>query len=221
MKHLHILFFISMIYGATKKEQLIIDFLEARYSGNSILVKSMLADDFIYQHTPYSGLNITTSYSNGSLTVTGFISDDSVSNKLQIGDIIHEINGKTIPQVQLPIRGPVGEANQLIITRVGDSTFTTDTLELQLIQYNQNTESFINDIIAYNQEWYNFHLEIINILSRKNQIMIHYHWEGSKTEEGPVFHFYAMELIQREKNTGLIKRIEGLWSEKQFRDQFR
>ena len=210
-----------MGYASTKKEQLIIDFLEARYSGDTILLKSMLADDFTYQHTPYSGLNIRTSYSNGSLTVIGFISEDSVSNTLKIGDIIHEINGKTIPKIQLPVKGPVGEATQLIITRVGDSTFTTDTLELQLIQYNQNTESFIHDIIVYDQEWYNFHLEVINILSRKNQIMIHYHWEGSKTENGPVFHFYAMELIQREKNTGLIKRIEGLWSEKQFRDQFR
>ena len=90
-----------------------------------------------------------------------------------------------------------------------------------MIQYFQNTESFLQDIIGYEQQWYDFHLEILNILSRKDQIMIHYHWEGSKTEKGAVYHFYAMELIQRDNNTGLIKSIEGVWSEKQFRDQFK
>ncbi len=106
-----------MGYASTKKEQLIIDFLEARYAGDTLLVKSMLADDFIYGHTPYSGLNITTSYSDGSLTITGFVSEDSVSNKLQVGDKIHEINGETIPNIQLPVKGPAGEVIQLVITK--------------------------------------------------------------------------------------------------------
>ncbi len=221
MKFLHVLICLSVGYASTKKEQLIIDFLEARYSGDTLLVKSMLADDFIYEHTPYSGLNITTSYSDGSLIITGFVSEDSVSNKLQVGDKIHEINGETIPNIQLPVKGPEGEVIHLVITKSGDSTFTTDSLELQLIQFSQNTESFLQDIIVYEQQWYDFHLEILNILSRKDQIMIHYHWEGSKTEKGAVYHLFAMELIQRDNNTGLIKRIEGVWSEKQFRDQFK
>ena len=171
MKFLHILICLSVGYASTKKEQLIIDFLEARYSGDTLLVKSMLADDFIYEHTPYSGLNITTSYSDGSLIITGFVSEDSVSNKLQVGDKIHEINGETIPNIQLPVKGPVGEIIQLVITKSGDSTFTTDSLELQLIQFSQNTESFLQDIIVYEQQWYDFHLEILNILSRKDQIL--------------------------------------------------
>ena len=50
---------------------------------------------------------------------------------------------------------------------------------------------------------------------------MYYHWEGSREEGGPVYHFYAMELIYYYKKTELIYKIETLWSEQQFRDQFK
>ena len=221
MKYLYIISFLNLLLGYNKKEEFIIDFLEARYSGDTLLVQSMVTNDFKYIHTPYVGLNMITSYSDGNLIVTGFIFDDSTSNKLQIGDKIHEINGKTIPNINLPINGREGDKVQVVFTKASDSTFTNDTLKLQLLQYLQNTESFIQDIFSYDQVWYDFHLEVINIMSRKDNTMIYYHWEGSKIENGPVYHFFSIEIIQREKSTGLIKGVEGLWSEKQLLDQFK
>ena len=64
--------------------------------------------------------------------------------------------------------------------------------------------------------WYPF-----LIVSKKVNAAVYYHWEGSRGEGGPVFHFYAMEMIYIDKKTDLIYKVEGVWSEKQFRDQFR
>ena len=182
----------------------------------------MISDNFIYHHTPYSGLNITTSYEEGDLIVTGFVSPiDSLTNKFNIGDKIHEINGKKINLITLPIKGPIGKNVHIISTKKGDSVFTKDTVKLELIKYTQNKKSFIQDIIKYDKMWYNFDFEVINIISKKNQIFIHYYWEGSKAENGNIYHFYSMEIIKRNKSSGLIYSIEGLWSENQFRDQFK
>ena len=49
---------------------------------------------------------------------------------------------------------------------------------------------------------------------------MHYKWEGSKEEDGNVYYFSAMEIYLIDKKTDLIDKIEGLWSEKQFKDQF-
>ncbi len=217
-----ILFLSTIIFGINKKEQLIIDFIESRYSGDTIFVNNMISDNFIYHHTPYSGLNITTSYEEGDLIVTGFVSPiDSLTNKFNIGDKIHEINGKKINLITLPIQGPIGKNIHIISTKKGDSVFTEDSVKLELIQYSQNKKSFIQDIIKYDQMWYNFDFEVINIFSKKNQIFIYYYWEGSKSENSHIYHFYSMEIIKRDKSSGLIHSIEGLWSEKQFRDQFK
>jgi len=62
---------------------------------------------------------------------------------------------------------------------------------------------------------------IIDIVSEKEKASVYYHWEGSREEGGPVYHFYAMELIYFHKKTELIYKIETLWSEKQFMDQFK
>ena len=64
-------------------------------------------------------------------------------------------------------------------------------------------------------------IEIIKIISRRNQFVVHYEWEGSKHESGPTYHFSAIEIILLNKKRTLIEKVEGLWSEKQFRDQFK
>ena len=44
---------------------------------------------------------------------------------------------------------------------------------------------------------------------------------AEKYESGDTYHFSAMEILYLNKKRDLVERIEGLWSEKQFRDQFK
>ena len=67
--------------------------------------------------------------------------------------------------------------------------------------------------------WYEFELEIIDILTKKNTSMVYYIWRGQKSQDGYVYEFYRMEYIQIDKKTGLINSVEGLWSQNQFLDQ--
>jgi hypothetical protein len=73
----------------------------------------------------------------------------------------------------------------------------------------------------YSKAWYDYDITIENIISRKNEIVVHYNWEGSKSEIGPTFYFTAIEILELNKKKNLIERVVGLWSEKQFRDQFK
>ncbi|HIF27496.1 MAG TPA: hypothetical protein EYQ40_02990 [Candidatus Marinimicrobia bacterium] len=90
-----------------------------------------------------------------------------------------------------------------------------------LVQFSQNDSLFLADLTPYADIWHDYHIEILDIVSKKEKASVYYHWEGSREEGGPVFHFYAMELIYYYKKTELIYKIETLWSEKQFRDQFK
>ena len=75
-------------------------------------------------------------------------------------------------------------------------------------------------ILKYSDNWYNFDVMINDIIIKRNKIVVHYKWEGSKAEGGNVYYFSAMEIFYIDKKTDLIYEIKGLWSEKQFRDQF-
>ena len=87
------LFIVSQILALPLKKQDYIDFIEARYSGDTSTVDSMITENFTYNHVPYVGLGIFTEYVESELVVTGIV-DDSIQTALDIGDRIHEINGK-------------------------------------------------------------------------------------------------------------------------------
>tara|TARA_S200000501_G_scaffold378011_1_gene438666 strand:+ start:26305 stop:26976 length:672 start_codon:yes stop_codon:yes gene_type:complete len=215
------IFLHTCLFSLNTKEKFIINFIDARYSGDTTFISNVLSEKFTYEHIPFIGLNLTTEYVEGNLIVTGFITEDTLQNQISIGDTIHEIDNFLVDSLPAPIRGPENKLVKIVYTRNGDSTFSSSKLKLKLLKHDQNKTSFIQDIINYNNNWYEYDLEIIDIISKKSTFFVYYHWEGSKTKAGQVYHLFAMELIQKEKNSNLIKKIQTLWSEKQFLDQFK
>ena len=221
MKQLLIFIFMgTFVISSSLNEDEISLFIESRYAGDDSTVYSMISEDFKYYHTPYIGLGIFTEYVDGSLLVTGIV-DDSLQTMLSVGDRISEINGKVVSIESPTITGKEKDVQSLIVTRDGDSTFTELNIPLIQVQYYQNDSLFLFDMKTYADQWSEFHVDILDIVFEKEKASVYYHWEGSKTENGQVFHFYAMEMIHINKKTDLIYKVEGLWSEKQFRDQFK
>jgi hypothetical protein len=220
LRFISLVLFCSTIFALPLKDQDIIEFIEARYAGADSVVYSMISEDFIYFHTPYVGLGISTEYQDGSLLITQVV-DDSSQTMLAAGDRIHEINGKVVTPNGPQFHGKVGEQQILIVTKKGDSSFVSMSVPLIQVQFSQNDSLFLNDIVAYANSWHDFHVEILDIILEKEKIAVHYHWEGSREEGGPVFHFFAMEMIYIDRKTDLITKVESLWSEMQFRDQFK
>ena len=215
------LFTISFLMGMPPiKDERMMEFISARYEGDTLTVASMLSDGFIYEHTPYVGLGIESHYVDGAYIVTSII-NDSLQTDLNIGDRIHEFNGSIVDSLGLEINGAVGEMQKIILTKPGDSTFSHIETPLAIYQYEQGKESFLESIIAYSEAWYDYDISFENIFSRKNETVVHYKWEGSKAESGPTYHFSAIEIIKLNKKRNQIERIISLWSEKQFRDQFK
>ena len=202
------------------KDERIMEFISARYEGDTLTVTSMLSNEFIYEHTPYVGLGIESHYVDGAYIVTSII-NDSLQNDLNIGDRIHEFNGSIVDSLGLVINGFAGEMQKIILTKPGDSTFSHIETPLAIYQYEQGKESFLESIMAYSEAWYDYDISFENIFSRKNRTVVHYKWEGSKAESGPIYHFSAIEIIELNKKRNQIERIVSLWSEKQFRDQFK
>ena len=214
------IFILSTLMAGPLKDHEIIEFIEARYAGADSTVYSVISVDFIYFHTPYAGLGISTEYQDGSLLITEIV-DDSLQTMLETGDRIQEINGIVVSANSPEIIGKVGAIQNLIVTKKGDSTLTEMSVPLILVQYSQNDSLFLADMMTYAEVWHDNHVEIIDIVSEKGKAAVYYHWEGSRGEDGPVYHFDAMEMIYIDKKTDLIYKVEGLWSEKQFRDQFK
>ena len=76
-------------------------------------------------------------------------------------------------------------------------------------------------LMDYSEVWYDFDVTFERIFSRKNETVVYYHWEGSKIQSGPVYHFSAIEIIELNKKRNQIEKVVSLWTEKQFRDQFK
>ena len=222
MKFKYILIFslISYVTALPLKERDILEFIEARYSGDDSTVYSMISENFQYYHTPSIGLGVITKYLNDELIITDII-DDSLQKMLKTGDRIHEINGIPISKSKIDFFGAVGDEQKLIITQKGDSIFQTIYLPLIKSQYIQNDSLYLLDVINYGENWYDYDVNILDVVIDKEKIAVHYYWEGSKIQDGPIFHFFAMEIFYIDRKTDLIERLEGLWSEKQFRDQFK
>ena len=217
------LLLISAVFSKSKTEKIIEDFLIARYSGDTTKVQEMVSENFLYKNVPYSGLNFTAEYNDGNLVVTDYINEpDSLTIPfIGIGDTIHEIDNKRIDDYELPITGPINSNIKMVITKSGDTTFTTEIAKLTQIQVEEDISSFLSNISEYNKHWYEFDLNVIQILSKKNTSMVYYRWNGIKIKNGPIYEFYRMEYIKTDRKTGLITSLEGLWSQAQFLDQFK
>ena len=217
-----VLFFTFSILAALPpiKDERMMEFISARYEGDTLTVASMLSDTFIYEHTPYVGLGIESHYVDGAYIVTSII-NDSLQTNLNIGDRIHEFNGRIVDSLGLEINGAVGEMQKIILTKPGDSTFSHIETPLAIYQYKQEKESFLESIVDYSKVWYDYDISFKSIFSKKNETVVHYKWEGSKAESGPTYYFSAIEIIKLNKKRNQIERIASLWSEKQFRDQFK
>ena len=147
--------------------------------------------------------------------------NDTTEKNLAVGDRIHEHNESIVDSLGLNTNGPEGEMQKLIVTKKGDSVFTELNIPLKRYQYIQKSESFLEDIMDYSDAWYDYEMEVTNIISKKNKIVVHYKWEGSKEQLGFIYSFTAIEIFTLNKKKDFIEKIEGVWSEKQFRDQFR
>ena len=215
---------ISFLVSQSRKEKSIIDFIEARYSANTDSVRLFLDDDFIYYHIPYVGLGINTKSTNNGLAVIGSVSFNDTNSILNIGDVIIEINGLKINNInkyniENIIKGSAGDSIKVTYIR-DDETFLS-MFSLSKQQYKQGSESFITDIENYGERWFEYDLEILDIFSKKNQFIVYYEWEGILFENGPAYSYRSMEIIKTNMNTNRIYSIDALWTEKQFIDQFK
>ena len=215
---------ISFLVSQSRKEKSIIDFIEARYSANTDSVKLFLDDKFIYYHIPFVGLGINTKSTNNGLAVVGGVSFSDTNSILNIGDVIIEINGIKINninnyKIENIIKGSAGDSIKVTYIR-DDETFLS-MFSLSKQQYKQGSESFITDIENYGERWFEYDLEILDIFSKKNQFIVYYEWEGILLENGPTYSYRSMEIIKINTSNNRVYSIDALWSEKQFKDQFK
>ena len=215
---------ISFLVSQSRKEKSIIDFIEARYSANTDSVKLFLDDKFIYYHIPFVGLGINTKSTNNGLAVIGGVSFSDTNSILNIGDVIIEINGLKINNInkyniENIIKGSAGDSIKVTYIR-DDETFLS-MFSLSKQQYKQGSESFITDIENYGERWFEYDLEILDIFSKKNQFIVYYEWEGILFENGPAYSYRSMEIIKTNTSNNRVYSIDALWSEKQFKDQFK
>ncbi|OUV01921.1 MAG: hypothetical protein CBC40_07630 [bacterium TMED80] len=219
------LFFLSLSFGQTKKEKEIIKFLNARYNASLDSVVNYLDQNFIYYHTPYVGMGISSELIEDKLTVTS-VSPFIKSNKpIKISDVILKINNlkpnitKNREFINKIIIGAQGDSLNLKLSRSGN-VFNCKVFFARQ-QLKQKAESFLIDIKTYGDRWYDYDIDIIDIFSKKNKVVVHYKWEGSLEKNGSIYSFNAMEIIKTSVSGKNVKEISSVWTEKQFLDQFK
>ena len=217
-------FFLTLTLGQNKKEIQIIKFLESRYSANIDSVSLFLDNNFIYYHSPYVGLGITTEVTNLGILIKAVSPFIKATNMLNKGDVILQVNDYKLSNNNSEdyfirkTKGAAGDSLKLIFSRNGESMSTLVFLTKQQLQ--QRTDKFIEDIKSYGNRWFDYELSIIDIFSKKNRFVIHYSWEGSLVEKGPNYSFRAIEIIKTSRKSNKIVSIEATWTEKQFINQF-
>ena len=155
-----ILFLLSLSFGQTKKEKEVIKFLNARYNASLDSVGNYLDQNFIYYHTPYVGMEISSELIEEKLTVTS-VSPFIKSNKpIKISDVILEINNlktdinKNSLSIKKIILGAQGDSLNLKLSRNG-SVFSCKVFFTRQ-QLKQKAESFLIDIKTYGDRWYDY-----------------------------------------------------------------
>ena len=178
MKYINLyLLFFSILFSAKIQEDDIELFLLSRYGGDSANVSMFISDDFIYKHTPYVGLGVETRYVDESLLITKVL-NDSIQKYLQVGDRVYEHNNEIVDSLGLVTNGPIGEKQKLIVIKNGERDFRVMEIPLEEYHFEENKNSFLESIMKYSEKWYDYDLEIIEIIKKKNTISVHYRWEG-------------------------------------------
>ena len=162
--------FSSVLHSQTRKERAVLDFIDARYNANLDSVRLFLDDDFIYYHIPYVGIGLSTTYNNGGLHIKGISPYSDAKMKLNLGDVINEVNGikinnNKVYDINNIISGSVGDSVEIVYTRDGVTQVSKVALSKQ--QFRQGSLSFINDIKTYGNRWYEYELNIMEIFSKK------------------------------------------------------
>ncbi|MDG1222972.1 MAG: hypothetical protein P8O00_00255, partial [Candidatus Marinimicrobia bacterium] len=120
-------FIVTISFGQNKKEIQIIKFLESRYSANIDSVSFFLDNNFIYYHSPYIGLGLTTEMTNLGLiikSVSPFMKTTSILIK---SDVILEVdnyklsNNKGKDYFKRRINGAAGDSLKIIFSRNGET----------------------------------------------------------------------------------------------------
>ena len=220
MKILLTIISMSFIFGSKIKEEDIVEFLDAKYGGDTSTVNNYLSDDFFHYNAPFVGLGIKGNYVDGSILVTTVL-NDSILNYINIGDRIHEFNGKIISKNGIKTNGAVGDLQKLVITRNNDSLFSELDVPLLKLQVKENLDSYLKTIKDYSELWYEYDFQILDFIYKKEKVVVHYNWEGSLKKNGKVYFFTAIELLTFDKKSELILKDETFWNELQFKSQFK
>ena len=214
-----ILVVLNFSQGKKIKDDDVKTFIISKYEGDTSTVSNLLSEEFIYNHPPMVGFGVDVVYKEGSFEILKSLRRDSL-NLFSIGDKIEEINNQKISQnTQLPI-GPIGSIHKIILNKKDDSTFIEIEVPLIEFSYKEPKLSFLNSINFYSKNWYDFDIKFLDIIYQKNRAFVYYRWEGSKIKGGPVYMFYAMELLVYNKKNEAIDSIKTLWTKDIFTKQF-
>ena len=209
----------NLAQGKKIKDDDVERFIISKYEGDTSLVSNLLSEEFIYNHPPMVGLGVDVVYKDGSFEISKILRIDSL-NLFSVGDKIEEINNQKVSEnTELPI-GPIGSIHKIILNKKNDSTFIEIEVPLIEFSYKEPKLSFINSINLYAIQWYDFDIKFLDIIHRKNKAFVYYRWEGSKIKGGPVYIFYAMELLVYNKKNEAIDSIKTLWTNDIFMKQF-
>ena len=214
-----ILLVYSFLFGKKINKNRITDFLVSKYSGDTLEVKNYLDSNFYNQHAPVIGLGIHVEYKNDHLLVVDNFRKDS-SDYFRKGDRIYEINNKIVNEETILPTGTVGSLQKIILTKFQDSSFSVLNVPLVEVFYIEEKREFLESIALYSENWYDFDIDIEEIVIQKDKIVLNYRWEGSKENNGQIFIFHSVEIISLNRKKDKIKKIQTFWTEDLFKNQF-
>ena len=214
-----ILLVCSSLFGKKINKDRITDFLISKYSGDTLEVKSYLAENFYNQHAPVIGLGINVAYKDDHLLVVDNFRKDS-SDYFRKGDRIYEINNKIVSKETILPTGTIGSLQKVILSKFQDSSFSVLNVPLVEVYYKEKKREFLESIALYSKNWYDFDIDIEEIVIQKDKIVLNYRWEGSKENNGQIFIFHSVEIISLNRKKDKIKKIQTFWTEDLFKNQF-
>ena len=189
----------------------ITDFLISKYSGDTLEVKSYLAENFYNQHAPVIGLGINVAYKDDHLLVVDNFRKDS-TDFFRRGDRIYEINNKIVSEETILPTGTIGSLQKVILTKFQDSSFSVVNVPLVEVYYKEKKENFRIDR-NYIQKIGMILILILKKLSFKKINSLNYRWEGSKENNGQIFIFHSVEIISLNRKKDKIKKDPNFLTE--------
>ena len=214
-----ILLVCSFLFGKKINKDRITDFLMTKYSGDTLEVKRYLAENFYNQHAPVIGLGINVAYKDDHLLVVDNFRKDS-TDFFRRGDRIYEINNKIVSEETILPTGTIGSLQKVILTKFQDSSFSVVNVPLVEVYYKEKKREFLESIALYSENWYDFDIDIEEIVIQKDKIVLSYRWEGSKENNGQIFIFHSVEIVSLNRKKDKIKKIQTFWTEDLFKNQF-